>query len=266
MLSWLPTVLRSAGLDVYEMPGWETRRTRAGYTPQGVVPHHTATSTAWLDGHVAALLRDGRRDLAGPLSQLGLERDGTFVVIAAGRANHNGYGLWGNDSIGIEAYNDGVGEEWPDVQYDAYVRGVAAICAHMGWGPDQVKAHRETDPGRKIDPTGIDMDQFRAAVFNLEDDVTPDDHKQIIAGVRALLNENKPGRPWVNDRIGHTHNYAKNAMLSSADAVARIAALTAAVERLALGQGVDLGALEEAITRGTREALADLRLSLEAPE
>src|SRR5690606_11664261 len=127
-----------------------SRTTRAsGLTPQGVVCHHTATSSAWQDGHVAALLRDGRRDLAGPLSQLGLERDGTFVVIAAGRANHNGYGTWGNDSIGIEAYNSGLGEPWPAVQLDAYQRGVAAILAHLGLDVSCCKAHRETDPKRK---------------------------------------------------------------------------------------------------------------------
>jgi len=62
------------------------------------------------------ILRDGRRDLPGPLAQLGLRRDGTFVTVAGGRANHNGYGRWGNNSIGVEAYNDGVGEPWPTAQ------------------------------------------------------------------------------------------------------------------------------------------------------
>jgi hypothetical protein len=51
--------------------------------------------------------------LLGPLSQLGLVRKGTFFVIAAGRCNHAGKGLWrgvdtGNTSfIGIEAENSG---------------------------------------------------------------------------------------------------------------------------------------------------------------
>ena len=110
---WLAGVLRAAGCKVYEMPGWKERGTRELDVIYGVVQHHTATGTNWDDDHVAFLLRDGRRDLAGPLSQLGLERDGTFVCVAAGRANHNGYGEWGNSSIGIEAYNDGVGEVWP---------------------------------------------------------------------------------------------------------------------------------------------------------
>lgn len=162
-LLWIPDVLREAGLDVYEMPGCATRG-RSDITVKGVVGHHTATSKAWMDGHVAALLRDGRRDLAGPLSQLGLERDGTFVVIALGRANHNGYGLWGNSSIGIEAYNSGVGEPWPAVQIDAYQRGVAALLRHEGLSSAHFKGHRETDPKRKPDPAGIDLDAFRRVV------------------------------------------------------------------------------------------------------
>lgn len=168
MVTWLPGVLRAAGLDVAELPGCATRTTRSsGLSVLGVVGHHTATSTRWLDGHVAALLRDGRRDLAGPLAQLGLERDGTFAVIALGRCNHNGYGKWGNDSIGIEAYNDGVGEPWPLAQVDAYVRGVAAILAHLGLSADHFLGHRETDPGRKIDPAGLDMADLRRTIAAL---------------------------------------------------------------------------------------------------
>lgn len=190
MVTWLADVLRAAGLDVYEDPGWQTRETRGGFDPVGVVCHHTATGPNWLDGHVAALLRQGRRDLPGPLSQAGLERDGTWVLIAAGRANHNGFGLWGNDSIGIEAYNDGVGEPWPPAQMDAYVRGVRAICAHQGWGADRVKGHRETDPGRKIDPTGIDMAAFRQAVFTPDPPPAQEDDDMPI----ILFAKGKPDR------------------------------------------------------------------------
>lgn len=185
-LDWLPSVLRAAGLDVYELPGWLERQTRDGFDPKGIVWHHTATSAGWLDGHVAALLRDGRRDLSGPLSQVGLERDGTWVLIAGGRANHNGYGLWGNDSIGIEAYNSGLGEPWPQAQLDAYHKGTAAICKRMGWNPiTAVMAHRETDPGRKIDPTGIDMNTARKRVSTIlrtpvgEDDMNEAQEKKL---------------------------------------------------------------------------------------
>jgi peptidoglycan hydrolase-like protein with peptidoglycan-binding domain len=55
------------------------------------------------------VLIEGRSNLPGPLAQLGLGRDGTCYVIAAGRCNHAGAGLWqgvstGNSSfIGTEA-------------------------------------------------------------------------------------------------------------------------------------------------------------------
>lgn len=198
MLTWLPGVLRSAGLDVYELPGWETRTTRSsGLTPLGVVGHHTATGPNWSDGHVAALLRDGRRDLAGPLAQLGLERDGTFVVIAAGRCNHNGYGTWGNDSIGIEAYNSGTGEPWSAAQVDAYERGVAAILRHLGLGPDRFLGHRETDPHRKIDPAGVDLVAFRRTIAALmeEDDMPSlDEIRKVVREELAAANDKQYGR------------------------------------------------------------------------
>jgi len=162
--TWLPDVLRAAGLTVVEVPGWKGRGKELTAI-NGVVAHHTATGTNWTDARVDALLRDGRADLPGPLAQLGLRRSGAFVLVADGRANHNGYGQWGNASIGIEAYNAGDGiDPWPAAQLDAYQRGAAAILAHLGLGADRVLAHRETDPKRKPDPRGIDMVAFRARV------------------------------------------------------------------------------------------------------
>lgn len=164
--TWLADVLRGAGCKVREVPGWQSRGKEL-VSIEGVVWHHTATGPSWTDRRVQDLLVDGRSDLAGPLSQLGLERDGTFVVVAAGKANHNGYGEWGNQAIGIEAYNSGTGEAWPAVQVDAFDRGTAAILAHLGRGADRCKGHKETDPNRKIDPAGIDMNQARQRVAHL---------------------------------------------------------------------------------------------------
>lgn len=166
-LLWLPDALRAAGLEVFETAGWRTRETRPGFGPLGVVCHHTATSTSVSDETMRRILINGRADLRGPLAQCGLRRDGTWDIIAAGRCNHNGYGKWGNDSIGVEAYNDGKGEPWPKAQLDSYTRGVAAICAHYQWGAHRVKGHKETDPTRKIDPVGIDMAKFRRTVTTL---------------------------------------------------------------------------------------------------
>lgn len=165
-LLWLPDVLADAGCRVVEHPGWQGRG-RDLDTVKGLVWHHTASSPKSSDATVEQLLTVGRPDLTGPLCQLGLRRDGTFVVITDGRANHNGYGQWGNDSIGIEAYNNGIGEPWPAVQLDAWVRGSAAILRHLSLDATVMLGHRETDPKRKIDPTGIDMNNARQLVAAL---------------------------------------------------------------------------------------------------
>lgn len=157
-LTWLADVLADAA-PVVELEGWETRGADLARV-DGIVVHGFGVHP--LDPNVGdRILRDGRSDLPGPLAQLGLDRDGRWRVIAAGRCNHNGHGLWGNQSIGVEAYGR---DSWTVVQIDSWQRGTAALCRHLGFGVDRVKAHRETDPGRKPDPIGLDMDAFRAGV------------------------------------------------------------------------------------------------------
>lgn len=179
-LTWLPEVLESAGLKVARVDGWEGRgRGDVGVT-LGVICHHTAGSRTGNMGSLG-ILREGRTDLPGPLAQLGLGRDGTYYVIAAGRCNHAGQGNWrgltqGNTNfIGIEAENTGKPDDpWPAVQVDAYHRGVAAILKHVGRGPDFCCGHREyaTPAGRKSDPT-LDMDVFRRAVASILSGAAP---------------------------------------------------------------------------------------------
>jgi GH24 family phage-related lysozyme (muramidase)/peptidoglycan hydrolase-like protein with peptidoglycan-binding domain len=170
-LTWLPEVLEKAGLKVAETAGWRTRGRAEMGRVRGVMCHHTANPH---EGNMPTLnmLINGRSDLPGPLCQLGLGRDGTYYVVAAGRANHAGRGLWegiatGNSSfIGIEAEHSGdPAEKWPDVQTDAYVRGVAAILKHIGASANMCCGHKEyaLPPKRKPDPT-FDMAEFRQAV------------------------------------------------------------------------------------------------------
>jgi hypothetical protein len=177
-LTWLPAVLEDAGLKVAEVPGWRTRGRAEMGTVRGVICHHTATAAG---GNMPTLqvLIDGRPDLAGPLCQLGLGRDGTYYVVAAGRANHAGAGTWegistGNSSfIGIEAEHDGDPKTpWPDVQMDAYRRGVAAILKHIGAASNMCCGHKEYAPLRKTDPT-FDMPEFRSAVTAFMQGKTP---------------------------------------------------------------------------------------------
>jgi peptidoglycan hydrolase-like protein with peptidoglycan-binding domain len=189
-LTWLPTVLRNAGLKVAEVDGWASRGTgNMSSSVKGVVCHHTVGRPT---GNMPSLniLKNGRAGLSGPLAQLGLGRDGTYFVIAAGRANHAGKGGWNGEKgnsrfIGIEAENTGyaVGEgdpvkgrvedPWPAVQVDAYKRGVAAILTKLGQDASWCCGHKEWRPGGKIDPHTIDMDDFRRDVANLMGNPAP---------------------------------------------------------------------------------------------
>ncbi|WP_267531133.1 N-acetylmuramoyl-L-alanine amidase [Acinetobacter oleivorans] len=171
-LSWLPAVLGKAGLKVALVDGWLTRgRGPMAQKIEGVICHHTAGPR---NGNMPSLgiLKDGRTDLPGPLSQLGLGRDGTYYVIAAGKSNHGGMGSWqgfsGNDKfIGIEAENTGDSiEPWSPVQYEAYVKGIAAILNYLDLPTIMCCGHKEYAPNRKIDPT-FNMDEFREQVNSL---------------------------------------------------------------------------------------------------
>jgi N-acetylmuramoyl-L-alanine amidase len=168
--------------------------------------HHTASKTTAAND-IAYILRGppnptpGRPNLA-PIANLYLARDGVFHVLAAGRAVTNGTGSskpWNggvpdnemnSNAIAIEAANDGVGEPWPRVQCEAYVKGAAAIVRHYAAIPlGHVRAHAEWSPGRKIDPAGPtpshprwggvsgratwNMDEFRADVLRALQPVEP---------------------------------------------------------------------------------------------
>lgn len=170
-LTWLPVVLKAAGLKVATVDGWQTRGHGDVGETFGVICHHTAGPR---DGNMPSLgtIVNGRPDLAGPLAQLGLGRDGTYYVIAAGRCSHAGKGEWlghklGNTNfIGIEAEHTGeAATPWPAVQRDAYERGVAAILRHIGRPAEFCAGHKEyaLPKGRKPDPN-FDMDEFREHV------------------------------------------------------------------------------------------------------
>lgn len=165
---WLADVLREAGLRVIEHDGWRNRGHGDFRDVRGVLCHHTAGGgqNDW------RIVQYGRPDLAGPLAQLVLERDGTYRVIAAGVCWHAGRGSWpgwptdnaNRHVIGIEAVSRGDGTDWTPVQLDAYKRGCAAILARIGRTSNDCVAHREYSREGKIDPAGIDMAEFRRDV------------------------------------------------------------------------------------------------------
>ena len=184
-LTWLARVLLDAGLKVAEQPGWQDRGRGPIGPIRGVICHHTSGP---LHGNMPSLgvVMNGRPDLPGPLAQLCLGRDGTYYVVAAGRCNHAGRGNWqgftsGNGNfIGIEAENTGYtsgpkADPWPDVQMDAYRRGVAAILKKIGANAIMCCGHKEyaLPHGRKDDPS-FNMNDFRHRVAAIMAGIAPD--------------------------------------------------------------------------------------------
>ena len=171
-LTWFPDVFERANLKYSECTDWRNRGRGEMGVVRGVMIHHTAGARKYNMPSLDLLMK-GRSDLSGPLAQLGLGRDGTFYIIAAGRANHAGEGKWrgitsGNSSfIGIEVENAGTEDDpYPDVQMEALRRGVAAILKHVGAEASMVCGHKEYAPKRKIDPLW-DMPKFREQVAAL---------------------------------------------------------------------------------------------------
>lgn len=174
-LTWLADVLRAGGLKVEEEAGWKDHGRGHMGTVEGVLLHHTAGART---GNSPSLrvVRDGRSDLPGPLSQLFLARDGTWHVVAAGRTNHAGAGSWAGYSgnsrfIGVEAENAGDGTDpWPDAQMNAYLFGVARLLLYLGHDAVRAGGHKEyaTPRGRKIDPS-FDMIDFRERLEDVMD-------------------------------------------------------------------------------------------------
>lgn len=211
-LTWLPDVLKTAGLKVSEVPGWRDRGSGDVSRIFGVICHHTVGPRS---GNMPSLrvLTDGRPGIPGPLAQLGLARDGTYFVIAAGRANHagrpdaNGWqGIRNGNSnfIGIEGENTGLASDfpWPEVQMDAYRRGVAAILKHVGQTSDFCGGHKEFASGRKIDPL-FDMNAFRTSVAAIMSGTAPT--PVLIPAVEPA--GTSPGRPTL--RRGMTGDLTK---------------------------------------------------------
>lgn len=166
--------MRQAGLNVQKVPGWKTRGRDGTYAPRAVFEHHTASNR--LSGNLPSvpIVTHGRPDLEGPLAQIVIGRDGTVVLIAAGRCNHAGYGgpLKGipQDSgnayaVALEIENDGLGEAYPPRQMRSVQIVTAIFLRRMKRGAYFAIGHKEWTP-RKIDPS-FAMDLLRAAVRHL---------------------------------------------------------------------------------------------------
>ena len=169
-IPWLVDAAKLTGYPVVEVNGWRGRGHGGMRALEGVVCHHTAGPKT---GNMPSLgvITNGRAGLAGPLANYGLARDGTAFVVAAGCAWHAGASAWAgfydlNDEfLGIEAEDDGDGI-WTAEQNDSYPRLVASILYYCHRGAERATAHKEccVPHGRKPDPAGINMSDFRNRV------------------------------------------------------------------------------------------------------
>lgn len=177
--TWLPAVLRKAGLTVHEQAGWRTRGYDGWGPIRGVTVHETRGSRTSSDAGEIRVLTEGSQTAPAPIAQLYLSRSGEWTVVASGLCYHNLTG-WGGPNrghgnatlLGIEAQH-ALGEPWTDRQYRSYVRGVAAIVRHLDIPVSRVAGHLEHQPGDKSDPA-FDMNRFRRDVAaELEGDDMP---------------------------------------------------------------------------------------------
>lgn len=214
MLTWLADVLREAGCKVIEEDGWKTRgRPSGAFDPKAVMLHHDA-SPAGETSNGVDVIRDGRPGLEGPLAQLWLAYDGTWHVVAAGRANHAGEGgPWGvvsqddgnADCIGIETDHT-TDELWTGGQRSEGLKGVAALCVRLGITTREeidraVLAHKEYT-SRKVDPDPLNMTTARANLLRYIEG-GPDDQEGFVQYTARASDTEQTFTPgeWLNIRM-----------------------------------------------------------------
>jgi hypothetical protein len=188
--------LRAAGITVREAGGWQSRGNGQTSAYEGGLVHHTATGygIALPGTGVGNLLINGRPDLRGPLCNYAGNDDGSITVIAAHPANHAGASggrsmgplpvtsLFNRRVLGLEIVYPGT-SPMRDAQYRSALVWSKAVADVCGRGDvERVRAHAETSITGKWDPgyapgRTIDMAAFRDAARNVEDDVTPEEHR-----------------------------------------------------------------------------------------
>lgn len=214
-LTGLARVARKTGYPVVEVDGWQKR----GHGPMGpvrtVVAHHTAGPIGGGNYPSYGTVLNGTPAMSGPLAQYGIGRDGTIYVFGAGLCYHAGKvldGNWSNDNaIGIEAENNGLGQEWPSVQIDSYVKLCHELVKEFALKTTDVRGHKEIAPGRKIDPAfrnpAMSMVTFRKHV-------AANGYKKTVAPVGEIKPkpdtkpDTKPAAkayPFVSLKVGNKH-------------------------------------------------------------
>ena len=169
--------LDSLGVDVTVLSEADTNGRPGDFRVRGGLRHHTASARGTSGLRV---VREGRADLPGPLSQYFLARSAKLTVVTFGRANHagnvrEGIGIAspGNAELyGTEVDNDGRGEPYPAEQLEVARLIDAVTLLEAGLRPARVRGgwglwgHKETSVTGKVDPVSS-MDRERRLVADL---------------------------------------------------------------------------------------------------
>lgn len=173
-ITWAADVLRDAGLNVVEEPGWKTRglSTSQRFEPDSIVWHHDASAIGDSPGVPDYMIRN----MATHGAQIwvcagcnGRHVSGTWHLVASGRMAHAGKVLPGKPdnytSIGIET-DQTVGETWEPGLLPSLRKGTAALLRHMKKLATALHFHKTIcdPPGRKVDPVGLNLLDERARV------------------------------------------------------------------------------------------------------
>ena len=141
--------------------------------------HHDAGRTDKQAIDSAVNGRSGPDPLAGPLYGVVITRTGEVIVVSGGRTNHAGLissvvvseterdiapsasarvrrlidDMSGSPKyVGVCFANNGLGEDYPEIQLDTGARFLAAVCADRGWSANRIVGHAEATK-RKPDPS-----------------------------------------------------------------------------------------------------------------
>jgi hypothetical protein len=179
-IPWLGDVLRAEGLQVVAQGDWVNRMRPGAFEPRGVLWHHTAGALSGPNNPHPSMgvVINGRPELPGPLCHALIDYFGVFHLISAGRANHAGEARasgpipagdgntmligWEIDYAGDQPTS--TDQAMSPAQYQAAVRGTAAVLRRLGRDASYARGHRETSVTGKIDPSYVDLNVMRADV------------------------------------------------------------------------------------------------------
>lgn len=247
----LPEILRSCGLTVIEVPGWQTRANDDGpFAPIAIIDHHDGMG---LDNTNVPtnMARPGQNG-----AQIWIRRNADVHMIAAGRMPHAGkHARWGDLpentgnalSVGLETDYAGYGPWPPDLLFAwRIVRRELAKSLDMKPGDvsRRMAGHKEIAPNRKTDPANIDMPTVRrqlVADLNPEQDIDMDEATlQRIVSLTAEAVLNTPLRTGPGD--------VRSALVGIEKTVQAIDRNTTAIDKTTTAIDLHVAAIDRKLT------------------